>query len=256
MRLTGFDALSFDCYGTLIDWEAGIAAVLGPWASSRRLSLDDEALLAAYSAHEARAESEFPAEPYPGILARAMRGLGAELGAEVTHTDAERLAGSVPDWPPFGDSHDALAALGRRYRLIILSNVDRRSFAASQRRLGVEFTSVITAEDVGSYKPSPRNFEALLAEARRLGVGEGRLLHVAQSLFHDHVPARQAGLPTVWINRRHDRPGWGATPPPAAGITPDWEFPSMRAFASAVAPPEASEAPAGAPPARRTARED
>jgi FMN phosphatase YigB (HAD superfamily) len=124
--------------------------------------------------------------------------------------------------------------LAQRYQLIILSNVDRDSFAASNRRLGVTFTSVLTAQDIGSYKPSPGNFEALTAEARRLGVGQGRLLHVAQSLFHDHVPAKQAGLPTVWINRRHDRPGWGATPAPPAGVTPDWEFLSMAAFAGAV----------------------
>jgi 2-haloacid dehalogenase len=233
--LADFGALSFDCYGTLIDWEAGIAAVLGPWAQSRGLEMSDEALLTAYSGHEARAEAQHPGEPYPAILARALRGLGGELGAEVSDEDAQRLARSVPDWPPFGDSRDALAALGKRYQLIILSNVDRDSFAGSNRRLGVTFTSILTAEDIGSYKPSPRNFEALLAEAGRLGIGEGRLLHVAQSLFHDHLPAKKAGLPTVWINRRHDRPGWGATPAPAAEVVPDWEFPSMEAFAEAVA---------------------
>ena len=233
MELASFDALSFDCYGTLIDWESGIAAVLGPWARARGLDLDDEALLAAYSGHEARAEAEHPGDRYPLILARSFRDLGRELGAEVAGDDAGRLAGSVPDWPPFADSHAALAALARRYQLIILSNVDRDSFAASNRRLGVTFTSVLTAEDIGSYKPSPRNFAALLAEAGRLGIAPGRLLHVAQSLFHDHVPAQQAGLPTVWINRRHSRPGWGATPAPAAGVSPDAEFPSMQAFADA-----------------------
>ncbi len=232
MELASFGALSFDCYGTLIDWESGIAAVLGPWARARGLDLDDEALLAAYSGHEARAEAEHPGDRYPLILARSFRDLGRELGAEVTGADAARLAGSVPDWPPFGDSRAALAALAQRYQLIILSNVDRDSFAASNRRLGVRFTSVLTAEDVGSYKPSPRNFAALLAEAGRLGIAPGRLLHVAQSLFHDHVPAQQAGLPTVWINRRHGRPGWGATPPPAAGVSPGAEFPSMQAFAA------------------------
>ena len=231
-----FDALSFDCYGTLIDWEAGIAAVLGPWAQARGLEITDEALLTAYSGHEARAEAEHPGDLYPLILARSFRDLGRELGAEVTDEDAERLGRSVPDWPAFDDSHDALAALAERYQLIILSNVDRDSFAASNRRLGVTFTSVLTAQDVGSYKPSPRNFAALLAETERLGIKEGRLLHVAQSLFHDHVPAQRAGLPTVWINRRHDRPGWGATPAPDAGVTPDWEFPSMRAFAAAAVP--------------------
>jgi 2-haloacid dehalogenase len=235
VRLTGFRALSFDCYGTLIDWESGLTAVLGPWARSRGLALDGEALLVAYSRHEERAEKEHPGDAYPLILARSLRSLGAELGAEVSEEDAGRLSRSVPDWPAFGDSAGALADLARRYRLIILSNVDRDSFAASNRRLGVTFTSVITAQDVGSYKPSPRNFEALLAEAGRLGIPRGGLLHVAQSLFHDHVPAKQAGLPTVWINRRHGRPGTGATPQPAVPVTPDWEFPSMRAFADAVA---------------------
>jgi 2-haloacid dehalogenase len=235
MRLTDFEALSFDCYGTLIDWEAGLTAVLGPWARSRGLALDGDALLAAYSVHEERAETEHPGDRYPLILARSLRSLGHELGAEVTDEDARRLGGSVPDWPAFPDSAAALAGLGQRYKLIILSNVDRESFAASERRLGAGFSRVITAEDVGSYKPSPRNFETLLAEAGRLGVPRGGLLHVAQSLFHDHVPAKRAGLPTVWINRRHGRPGRGATPAPSAAVTPDWEFPSMRAFADAVA---------------------
>jgi 2-haloalkanoic acid dehalogenase type II len=235
VRLTDFEALSFDCYGTLIDWEAGITAVLGRWARSRGLGLDDETVLALYSRHESLAEEEHPQEAYPAILARSMRGLGRELGAEVSEDDAQRLARSVPRWPAFGDSRDSLTALGERFRLIILSNIDRASFAASNRRLGVRFDSVLTAEDIGSYKPSPANFAALLSEARRLGVSEGGLLHVAQSLFHDHVPAQRAGLPTVWINRRHDRPGWGATPEPTARVTPDFAFPSMSAFASAVA---------------------
>ncbi len=165
MKITDFEAISFDCYGTLIDWEAGLAAVLGPWARSRGVALGDEALLAAYAGHEERAEAEDPGTLYPDILARSLTALGRDLGAEVTAEDAERLGRSVPDWPAFADSPAALAALASRYKLIILSNVDRDSFAASQRRLGVNFGSVLTAQDIGSYKPSPRNFEALLAEA-------------------------------------------------------------------------------------------
>jgi 2-haloalkanoic acid dehalogenase type II len=234
VNLRDFDALSFDCYGTLIDWETGIAAVLRRWADAHGVETTDEELLLVYGAHEARAEAERPADLYPQILARAMRGVGDELGVPVADEEAEMLATSVPDWPAFADSAEALARLAARYRLIILSNVDRASFAGSNRRLGVTFSGIVTAQDVGSYKPSPRNFEALAAEAARLGVPEGRLLHVAQSLFHDHVPAKAAGLPTAWINRRHANPGWGATPEPPAPVTPDWTFRSMAAFADAV----------------------
>jgi 2-haloalkanoic acid dehalogenase type II len=234
-RLSDFEALSFDCYGTLIDWEAGITAVLTPWATRCGLDLDREQLLEAYAVAEAKAELEHPSALYRDILARSLRSVGVELGAPVTDEDAAALARSVPEWPAFEDSTDALRLLGERFKLIILSNVDRVSFAGSQARLAVEFTSVLTAEEIGSYKPSPRNFDVLGAEVRRLGVEPGRLLHVAQSLFHDHVPAKRAGLRTVWIDRRSDRPGWGATPAPRGEVTPDWAFPSMAAFASAVA---------------------
>ena len=235
MKLTDFEALSFDCYGTLIDWEAGLSAVLIPWARGQGISLTGEQLLTGYSSCEAAAEAEHPTDRYPDVLARSLRQLGGQLGVTVTDEDAARLAGSVPDWPAFPDSPTALAGLSRRFKLIILSNVDRASFAGSSRRLGVEFTSILTAEDIGSYKPAQRNFGALAAEAARLGVRAGGLLHVAQSLFHDHIPAKRAGLRTVWINRRHADPGWGATPEPSAPVTPDWEFPSMAAFAAAVA---------------------
>ena len=234
MNLTDFDALSFDCYGTLIDWEAGLTAVLRPWAEDHGLAMTNEELLIAYADHEASAEVQHPSDRYPDILARAMRALGEQLGVPVSDGAAETLATSVPEWPAFPDSADALARLASRYRLIILSNIDRQSFAKSNERLGVSFTSIITAEDVGAYKPSPRNFAALDAERQRLGVGAGKLLHVAQSLFHDHVPAQAAGLATVWINRRHGVPGWGATPAPPVGVTPNWTFTSMAAFADAV----------------------
>src|SRR5580658_9716097 len=139
VRLTDFQALSFDCYGTLIDWEAGIAAVLQRWANTRELDLGDEQLLSTYSFCEAAAEADHPAEPYPAILARSIRALGGRLGAPVSDEDAAALANSVPDWPAFADSHDALRSLSKRFKLIILSNVDRTSFAASNLRLGVSF---------------------------------------------------------------------------------------------------------------------
>jgi len=234
VKFADFEALSFDCYGTLIDWEAGIAAVLRRWADVHGSTLSDEELLVAYSGHEAEAEVAAPTDLYPQILARSMRSLGTALGLPVSDAEADALATSVPDWPAFPDSADALALLARRYKLIILSNVDRTSFAGSNRRLGVTFTSVLTAQDVGSYKPSPHNFQALLVEGARLGIPKGKLLHVAQSFFHDHVPAKAAGLPTVWINRRQGRPGSGATPEPEAPVRPDWTFPSLAAFGDAV----------------------
>ena len=234
MELTSFTALSFDCYGTLIDWDTGISAILLPWARHHGLDLNQRELLVAHAAAEGRAQRENPGELYPDILARSFRGLGTAFGVPVTDAEAAGLGASIPDWPAFGDSPRALAALARRYKLILLSNVDRASFAASNERLHGQFSAILTAQDIGSYKPDPRNFEVLLRETARLGVAPGRLLHVAQSLFHDHVPAKEAGLPTVWINRRHTRPGWGATPEPARPVTPDWEFPSMAAFAAAV----------------------
>jgi 2-haloalkanoic acid dehalogenase type II len=234
MDLTAYDALSFDCYGTLIDWEAGLAEVLGPWARRQQLGLTDEELLAAYSGNEAEVEAERPELLYPDVLAESFRRTARDLGVDVSDDDAAALGASVPDWPAFPDSPGALARLKRRYRLVILSNIDRASFAASNRRLGVEFDAVLTAQDIGSYKPDPANFEALLARIDELGVPRQRLLHVAQSLFHDHVPAKTKGLPTVWIDRRRDRAGWGATPAPSAGVRPDAEFPSMAALADAV----------------------
>ncbi|HEY6471177.1 MAG TPA: haloacid dehalogenase type II [Candidatus Dormibacteraeota bacterium] len=236
-ELADFEALSFDCYGTLIDWEAGITAALAPWVARNAISLDVGALLERYAIAEKREELESPAAPYPDILAAALRSLGADLGAPVSVDDSTLLARSVPDWPAFPDSAAALARLATRYKLIILSNVDRDSFAGSNARLGVRFDAIVTAQDVGSYKPSPRNFAALLAAAGSLGVERGRLLHVAQSLFHDHVPAHGAGLQTVWINRRAGRPGWGATPPPEAEIHPGWTFATMADFAAAAVKP-------------------
>jgi 2-haloacid dehalogenase len=232
--LTRFKALSFDCYGTLIDWEAGIAAVLSPWAHEQGLDLTDEELLLAYADNEAAVERETPSALYPEVLATAFRRTADKLGRRVSEVWAQRLANSVPEWPAFPDSADALARLAKHYQLIILSNVHRAGFAGSNERLRGDFAAIITAEDVGAYKPAENHFRALDTTLPKLGVDRAELLHVAQSLFHDHVPAKREGLPSVWINRRHDRPGWGATPEPSADFTYNLEFSSMADFADAV----------------------
>lgn len=233
MKITDFEALSFDCYGTLIDWEAGIGSVLRDWADRRGLDMTTEELLVAYADQEAQAARNHPTDPYHSILSRAMRGLGKQLDTEVSFDDSHALATSVPDWPAFPDSADALEQLSRHFKLIILSNIDNESFAASNAKLGVTFDAIITAEDVGSYKPAPGNFDALDHRIDSMGIPRDRLLHVAQSLFHDHVPAKERGMTTVRINRRHADPGWGATPNPLAEVTPDWTFTSMAEFADA-----------------------
>lgn len=234
MDLTKFQALSFDCYGTLIDWETGILAVLSPWAREAGLEISDEELLRAYADQEAAVAASTPAPLYPEVLAESFRRTGEALGHTVSDEQARRLGGSVPDWPAFPDSADALARLASRYRLIILSNVHRAGFAGSNRQLRGDFTAIITAEDVGGYKPAENHFRALDAKLAELGIERSQLLHVAQSLFHDHVPAKREGLRSVWINRRKNRPGWGATPQPSGEFSYDLEFASMGEFADAV----------------------
>lgn len=220
-----FEALTFDCYGTLIDWEAGISAGLRRALGPAARGLADDDLLERYARHEAAAEAG-PYLRYREVLARCLRGVAAELGAEPGAAAVAAFAGSVGEWPAFPDSAAALARLAGRFRLGVITNCDDDLFAASNRRLGVAFEWVVTAEQVGGYKPSRRNFEVALA---RIDVPRERILHVAQSLFHDHVPARQLGLATAWIDRRHDRPGFGATPP--AEASPDVAAPDMASFA-------------------------
>jgi 2-haloacid dehalogenase len=221
LDLSRFDALTFDCYGTLIDWESGILAGLRPVVERSGVRVPDDVLLETYAGHEARIEAG-PYLRYREVLALALRGVGADLGAEVTDEDAAAFGGSVVDWPAFPDSAEALATLHARYRLGVLTNCDDDLFAGSSRRLGDPFDMVVTAQQAGAYKPSLHGF-ALVFE--RIGVPRDRILHVAQSLFHDHVPAKSLGLATVWVDRRHGRDGSGATPPAVA--TPDLVVPDM-----------------------------
>lgn len=231
MRLSDFSALSFDCYGTLIDWEAGIGEALAPLARRTNLGLDE--ILEVYAALEHRIEEEHPGLRYSALLEKVYAQLAAQLDVATNDEEARAFGQSVGDWPAFPDSAEALAYLKQHFKLIILSNVDRQSFAGSNRRLGVEFDHIYTAEEIGSYKPSLRNFDYMLDRLAEAGIQKDQLLHVAQSLFHDHVPANHRGIASAWIDRRHDKSGSGATPLPDPMPNYDFRFVSLGELAEA-----------------------
>ena len=232
MDFAGVTALSFDCYGTLIDWETGIVEAVARLHPG--VTLDSERVLAAYAAAEAPIEREHPRLAYSALVERAYAELARRLNLPFSADHARRFARSIGDWPPFADSPAALAALAKRFMLVVLSNVDRESFARSEKRLGVTFDRVFTAEDVGSYKPDRRNFEYMLERLGRGGIVPGALVHVAQSRYHDIEPAKALGLRAVWVDRRYGRAGWGATPPPSGGAEPDLTVRSLAEFAEIV----------------------
>ena len=231
MRLSDFKALSFDCYGTLIDWETGLSNALRPLAD--RSGRSPEQLLEAYGPIEHQLEEEFPGLRYSELLQNVFIRLAEQLGVAVTSEEAAEFGASVGSWPAFSDSAEALAYLKQHFALIILSNVDRESFSRSNERLGVEFDQILTAEEIGSYKPSLRNFEYLIDRAGQAGIAKDQLLHVAQSLFHDHVPANTTRLRSAWIDRRHGKEGGGATVVPDPMPHFDFRFTSLGELAAA-----------------------
>ena len=231
MRLSQFKALSFDCYGTLIDWETGLGEALEPLRGLAGVSLEE--LLEAYGRAEHALESEYPGTRYCDLLVKVHGRLSDDLGVARDDQAAEAFGASVGEWPAFPDAPEALAYLKGHFQLIILSNVDRASFARSNRRLGVEFDQVLTAEEIGSYKPDLRNFEFLLDRATAAGIDKSQLLHVAQSLFHDHAPANRMGIASAWIDRRHDKGGAGATPTTDPPPRFDFRFTSLGDLAEA-----------------------
>ena len=212
MKLTDFDTLTFDCYGTLIDWETGIAAALGPLAARVGSSISPDERIAAFGRHEHEVQARTPDALYPEILAGVHAAIAREWGVDPDPDLARAFGASVPDWPAFPDSAEALRYLKRHCRLVILSNVHRTGFAASNEKLEVEFDAIYTAQDIGSYKPDPRNFQYMLEHLERdFGVARSGILHTAESLFHDCATARSLGLATAWIHRRAAAGGFGAT---------------------------------------------
>jgi len=227
MDFSRFTAISFDCYGTLIDWESGILLALRAVLANHGQSLPDAALLELYGEFEAEAESG-PYQSYGEVLQSVVRAFADRFHFQASSAEIRSLHESVRAWPPFVDTVPALRELQKRYKLVVISNIDDDLFAETRKHLDVEFDGVITAEQARSYKPSLNNFQMAL---RTLAISPDRLLHAAQSIYHDVVPARSLGISTVWVNRKSARPGMGAVR--ASAGRPDLEVPDLASLAAA-----------------------
>lgn len=235
MDLSRAQALTFDVYGTLIDWEAGIAQALAPWAARSGLIAKRSDLLDVFAASESRRQRENPEMRYPDLLERVFEDIATSFGVTPTAGDAEAFGASVADWPAFEDSAEALTVLSRHFKLGVITNCDRASFAAANKKLGAEFDVIVTAEDAGAYKPSLKPFEQAIEQFSDLGVGLDGILHVAQSLYHDHAPAQEMGLARCWVDRQNHAEGgaWGATPPQSEAVWPGLRYNNMAELAAA-----------------------
>jgi len=226
LDLTGFKVLTFDCYGTMIDWETGIFSALRPILTVHNQRIADNALLELYSELELKAEQGEYLR-YRDVLQSVVRGFGERLGFSPNGTEVRSLPESLRNWQPFPDTVEALRKLKARYQLAVLSNVDDDLFASTAPKLGVTFDHIVTAQQAGCYKPCMRMFK--LAEDR-IGVSREQWLHVGQSIYHDVIPAQSLGIATVWVNRPSPRPGAGAAK--AASAKPDLEVPDLQTLAT------------------------
>ncbi|MEM7034690.1 MAG: haloacid dehalogenase type II [Chloroflexota bacterium] len=233
MKLSDFKVLTFDCYGTLIDWESGMIAGLKPLTDQVKRDLTRDEILETHARHESSQQRQTPSKLYRDLLPIVYRRMAEEWGISVRWEDCIAYGQSIKDWPAFPDSAEALSYLKQHYKLVILSNVDQASFAYSNARLGVDFDAIYTAEDVGRYKPADANFEYMLTKLQTLGVEPAQILHTAESLFHDHQPANRHRLHTCWIYRRHAQEGYGATMDPGEMPKINFQFNSMAELAEA-----------------------
>ena len=207
-----FKAVTFDCYGTLIDWETGITQVVRPWIDAINPAIPTDLVITSFALHQAKHQQTRPTLLYPEVLSRTWKDIERTFGWSENRDHAAKFAASVPDWPAFADTVESLKYLSRFYKLVILSNVDNESLKGTVRRhLQVPFETTVTAEDVGSYKPGLPHFTRAFEQLAAKGIAKDEILHVAQSKHHDIRPGRKLGLTTVWVDRRHDRAGSGAT---------------------------------------------
>lgn len=219
-----FEYLSFDCYGTLIDWESGILGYLRPLLKTKGRDVSDEQILNLYSEFEPH-QQDLAYRSYREVLASVIREFAREFRVQFTDEEINGLADSIRQWEPFADTVPALKRLKSKYKLAVLSNIDDDLFASTAPKLGVALDCVVTAQQVQSYKPSIRNFETLLT---RLQVDKDRLLHVAESLYHDVIPAKALGIATIWVNRRQSK---AAAATRMVVAQPDLEVPTVAALA-------------------------
>ncbi|MDE0697066.1 MAG: haloacid dehalogenase type II [Boseongicola sp.] len=233
MKLGNFKVLTFDVYGTLIDWETGIIEGLKPLTDRTSRSLGRNEILETHAYHESTIQNLTPSKLYRDLLPVVYRRLAEEWNVTVSWDECQAYGATVGSWPAFPDSAEALEYLKKHYRLAVLTNTDNVSFAGSNAKLRVEFDNVYTAEDIGSYKPASRNFDYMIEALGRQGFDKSQILHVAESLFHDHAPANGFGLANCWIYRRHDKDGFGATMDPGNTPHADFRFNSMSEFAAA-----------------------
>ena len=238
MQLSDFKVLTFDCYGTLIDWEAGIWDAYQPLLmENNRSDITRDDALESHAVLESEQETDTPGMLYTDVLKCVHKAFATKFNLQTSEQLDVDFGDSIQHWPAFADTADALRFLKTRYQLVILSNVNRDGFAASNRKLGVEFDAIYTAEDIGSYKPAAANFEYLIARLDSdLGLARSDILHTAQSLFHDHVPANKFGLANAWIDRRRlsESGAWGATAKVDQRPDIDFMFFSMAEMAEAV----------------------
>jgi 2-haloacid dehalogenase len=232
MDFSRFTTISFDCYGTLINWEAGILPTIERILAQHNRTVPPAEILKLYGEFEAKAEAgEY--QKYRKVLESVVAQFGERLGFQPSTEEMQSLADSVPSWPTFPDTVAALRELKKNYRLAIISNIDDELFAKTRPLLGVEFDSVTTAEQARGYKPSLNNFRLAM---RNSGVSADKLLHVGQSIYHDVLPAQSLGIATVWVNRASARPGVGAVI--AADGKPDLEVRDLASLAEATMAPK------------------
>ena len=227
MKLSDFKALSFDVYGTLIDWESGMVEGLKPLTTRVAHGLSRDDILEAHARHESFQQGYTPAKRYQDLLPVVYRRLAEEWSVSVSRDECLAYGQSVRNWPAFADSAGALQYLKKHFKLVVLSNIDNDSFQYSNQKLQVEFDTIYTAEDIGSYKPDNRNFDYMLDKLESIGITRGQVLHTAESMFHDHQPANHFGLANCHIYRRHSEKGFGATMTPEKMPRVDFRFNSM-----------------------------